>query len=67
MTDILGETAGGEKTTRRDPSILPETVIYDVDLTLTLPPALTDHLRAERHGACRRGALCAATAIRSSR
>lgn len=41
MTDILGETAGGEKTTRRDPSILPETVIYDVDLTLTLPVALT--------------------------
>ena len=24
MTDILGETSGGEKTTRRDPSILPE-------------------------------------------
>jgi len=41
MTDILGETKGGEKTTRRDPSILPETVIYDVDLTLTLPQALT--------------------------
>src|SRR5690606_29679006 len=41
MTDILGETADGEKTTRRDPSILPETVIYDVDLTLTLPVAMT--------------------------
>ncbi|WP_187971996.1 maleylacetate reductase [Aquibium microcysteis] len=41
MTDILGETAGGEKITRRDPSILPETVIYDVDLTLTLPVAMT--------------------------
>ncbi len=41
MTDILGETAGGAKTTRRDPSIRPETVIYDVDLTLTLPVALT--------------------------
>ncbi len=41
MTDILGETAGGEKTTRRDPSIRPEVVIYDVDLTLTLPAALT--------------------------
>jgi maleylacetate reductase len=41
MTDILGETAGAEKTTRRDPSILPETVIYDVDLTLTLPAAMT--------------------------
>lgn len=41
MTDILGETAGGEKTTRRDPSILPETVVYDVDLTLTLPVPMT--------------------------
>ncbi|KAA9005557.1 maleylacetate reductase [Histidinibacterium aquaticum] len=37
MTDILGETQGGEKTTRRDPSIRPEVVIYDVDLTLGLP------------------------------
>ena len=41
MTDILGETRGGEKTTRRDPAIRPEVVIYDVDLTLTLPVALT--------------------------
>ncbi|MCX7890489.1 MAG: maleylacetate reductase [Rhodobacteraceae bacterium] len=41
MTDILGETAGGQKTTRRDPSIRPETVIYDVDLTLSLPAGLT--------------------------
>ncbi|MEC9343037.1 MAG: maleylacetate reductase [Pseudomonadota bacterium] len=41
MTDILGETADGGKVTRRDPSILPETVIYDVDLTLTLPRAMT--------------------------
>ena len=37
MTDILGETRDGEQTTRRDPSIRPETVIYDVDLTLGLP------------------------------
>jgi maleylacetate reductase len=53
MTDILGETAGGEKTTRRDPSILPETVIYDVDLTLTLPPGLTvtSGLNAMAHAA----------------
>jgi maleylacetate reductase len=41
MTDILGETAGGEKTTRRDASIRPEVVIYDVDLTLSLPVGLT--------------------------
>lgn len=53
MTDILGETAAGEKTTRRDPSILPETVIYDVELTLTLPPALTvtSGLNAMAHAA----------------
>jgi maleylacetate reductase len=41
MTDILGETAGGEKVTRRDPSIRPEVVIYDVDLTLTLPASIS--------------------------
>lgn len=41
MTDILGETSEGRKVTQRDPSILPETVIYDVDLTLTLPRAMT--------------------------
>jgi maleylacetate reductase len=41
MTPILGETAGGLKTTQRSDKILPEAVIYDVDLTLTLPPALS--------------------------
>ncbi|MGZ9809310.1 maleylacetate reductase [Pseudoroseicyclus sp. H15] len=41
MTDILGETKDGAKTTRRDASIRPEVVIYDVDLTVTLPPELT--------------------------
>lgn len=41
MTDILGETVDGKKTTRRDASIRPEVVIYDVDLTLTLPVAMT--------------------------
>jgi maleylacetate reductase len=30
MTDILGETAAGEKTTRRSPDIRPETVIFQV-------------------------------------
>jgi alcohol dehydrogenase class IV len=38
MTAILGETRDGVKSTRSDPSILPEVVLYDVDLTLTLPP-----------------------------
>lgn len=53
MTDILGETAGGEKTTRRDPAILPETVIYDVSLTLGLPLKLsvTSGLNALAHAA----------------
>lgn len=52
MTDILGETENGRKVTRRDPSIRPETVIYDVDLTLTLPPQLTttSALNAIAHG-----------------
>lgn len=52
MTDILGETRDGEKTTRRDASIRPETVIYDVDLTLTLPADMTVNsaLNAIAHG-----------------
>jgi alcohol dehydrogenase class IV len=41
MTPILGETADGKKTTRSDPKILPGTVIYDVDLTLTLPASMS--------------------------
>lgn len=41
MTDILGETEGGRKTTRRAPEIRPETVVYDVNLTLSLPVPMT--------------------------
>ncbi|KAH8147124.1 uncharacterized protein LAJ45_08924 [Morchella importuna] len=41
MTPILGETADGVKTTRSDPKILPGTVIYDVNLTLTLPVSMS--------------------------
>ncbi|KAL1849489.1 hypothetical protein Plec18170_007396 [Paecilomyces lecythidis] len=41
VTPILGETENGVKTKRSDPNILPSTVIYDVDLTLTLPVYLT--------------------------
>ncbi|WP_171181755.1 maleylacetate reductase [Ruegeria sp. HKCCD8929] len=37
MTPILGQTEGGVKTTLRSPKVLPETVIYDPELTLTLP------------------------------
>src|SRR5205085_1587446 len=41
MTPILGETQGGAKTTQRTLEVLPEVVIYDVDLTLALPAALS--------------------------
>ncbi|KAL2670466.1 hypothetical protein Neosp_014254 [[Neocosmospora] mangrovei] len=41
VTPILGETADGRKETRSDPKILPTVVIYDVDLTMTLPVGLT--------------------------
>ncbi|BAM87629.1 maleylacetate reductase [Bradyrhizobium oligotrophicum S58] len=53
MTPILGETRDGLKTTLRDPAVLPETVIYDVDLTLTLPAGLaaTSGINAIAHAA----------------
>src|ERR1700723_2518988 len=41
MTDILGETSDGKKKTLRSPKIQPEVVIYDVDLTMSLPPGLS--------------------------
>jgi maleylacetate reductase len=41
MTPILGETSDGAKKTIRDAKVLPETVIYDVDLSMSLPPALS--------------------------
>jgi maleylacetate reductase len=37
MTPIPGETRDGAKRTLRDPRVLPEIVIHDVDLTLGLP------------------------------
>jgi maleylacetate reductase len=39
MTPIWGLTEDGIKTTGRDARVLPKTVIYDPELTLTLPPA----------------------------
>ncbi|WP_174363693.1 iron-containing alcohol dehydrogenase [uncultured Caballeronia sp.] len=41
MTPLLGETQDGLKTTRRSPKVLPEVVIYDVDLTLSLPAKMS--------------------------
>ena len=40
-TPILGETVNNTKTTRMDPKILPTAIIYDVDMTLSLPQHLT--------------------------
>lgn len=41
MTPILGETENNVKVTRTDRAVIPITVIYDPNLTLTLPPTLT--------------------------
>jgi maleylacetate reductase len=41
MTPIWGITEAGVKKTGRDPRVLPRTVIYDPELTLTLPLAMT--------------------------
>jgi maleylacetate reductase len=40
MTPIYGITEAGVKKTGRDRRVLPRTVIYDVNLTLTLPPRI---------------------------
>ncbi len=40
-TAIIGETKDGVKLTQRTLKVLPEVIVYDVDLTLSLPPALT--------------------------
>ncbi|MGO4833953.1 maleylacetate reductase [Rhizobiaceae sp. 2RAB30] len=41
MTPILGETRDGLKTTQKSMKVLPEVVIYDVGLTMTLPAGLS--------------------------
>lgn len=41
MTNILGETVAGVKKTIRDARVLPEVVVYDMELTLTLPVPLS--------------------------
>jgi maleylacetate reductase len=40
VTPILGETQGGVKTTQKSARVLPEVVIYDVDLTMDLPASI---------------------------
>ncbi|MGG7539817.1 maleylacetate reductase [Rhizobium sp. Nf11,1] len=51
VTPILGQTENGIKTTVRDPSVLPETVIYDPELTYSLPAnmSVTSGLNAMAH------------------
>lgn len=51
MTPILGETDAGRKVTQRQPVIQPRAVIYDVDLTLSLPVAasVTSGINAIAH------------------
>jgi len=51
MTPILGQTENGVKTTMRQAIIQPKTVIYDVNLTLTLPVGMsaTSGLNAMAH------------------
>ncbi|MBX3656947.1 MAG: maleylacetate reductase [Ramlibacter sp.] len=53
MTPIYGLTEGGLKKTGRDPRVLPRTVIYDPELTLTLPVGLsiTSGMNAIAHAA----------------
>lgn len=53
MTPIYGITEAGLKKTGRDARVLPKTVIYDPELSLTLPPALsvTSGINAMAHAA----------------
>jgi alcohol dehydrogenase class IV/protocatechuate 3,4-dioxygenase beta subunit len=41
VTPVLGQTADGRKTTLRSPAVLPETIVYDVDLTVDLPVGMS--------------------------
>jgi maleylacetate reductase len=53
MTTIYGITENGLKKTGKDPRVLPKTVIYDPELTLTLPAGLsvTSGMNAIAHAA----------------
>lgn len=41
MTPVWGLTENGEKRTGRDPAVLPVSVVYDPELTLTMPVGLS--------------------------
>ena len=53
MTSIYGITDGGIKKTGKDPKVLPRTVIYDPELSMSLPPGLsiTSGMNALAHAA----------------
>ena len=53
MTTIFGITEGGMKKTGRDDKVLPRTVIYDPELTMTLPATMsvTSGMNAIAHAA----------------
>ena len=53
VTAIYGLTEGGVKKTGRDPRVLPRTVIYDPELTLSLPVSMsvTSGINAIAHAA----------------
>ncbi|MER6093090.1 maleylacetate reductase [Streptomyces bluensis] len=53
MTPVWGLTERGVKRTGRDPAVLPRSVVYDPDLTLSLPVALsvTSGINAVAHAA----------------
>ena len=57
MTPVWGLTEDGQKRTGRDPRVLPRSVIYDPELTLTLPVGDVGDQRDQRRRARRRGAL----------
>lgn len=41
VTNILGQTADGVKTTLKSPKVIPEAVVYDPELTLTLSSSMS--------------------------
>ena len=57
MTPIYGLTEAGLKKTGKDPRVLPRTVIYDPELSRSLPVGAERDQRHQRDRACGRGAL----------
>ncbi len=54
MTNVWGMTEGGEKRTGRDVKVVPVAVIYDPELTLSLPPRIAgpSGMNALAHAVC---------------